>query len=542
MIFKKIALVLIVLIGISAVNVNHDKLYEISKNIEIFIKVYKELNANYVDDLDPNQLMKVGIDAMVGSLDPYTNYISEAQVASYRINTEGKYEGIGAIVEKIDDYVTIVEPYEDSPVLEAGIKAGDQIIAIEGQSTKYKTKDEVTAYYRGVPGTTVRLRIRDIRGNERDVELKRSEVNIPNVPYSGFVDDDIAYVSLSTFTFDASKNIKKALRKLKNDNPNIEGVILDLRENGGGLLKEAIQVSNLFIPRDKEVVSVKSKVRERDETYRTLADAFDTDVPLVVLINKNSASASEIVSGVIQDYDRGILMGQRSYGKGLVQNTKEVGYNSRVKLTTSKYYIPSGRCIQSVQYENGEPVDIPDDKRSQFKTSKGRTVLDGGGVTPDVILEINKGSELLQALKKQHLIFKFANEYETKLDTSLRNEVVIFTDYEGFRQFVAKSGFNYETSVQKHLKKAKIELLEKKNTSIAEKVEKINKQIEQSKTSDWINYQNEITNAIEIELATRLNFQTGKVFQRLKNDSEIDAAVELLKNNSRYSQLLNATN
>lgn len=536
---KTTVIAVIALIGLSASTIQKDRLYEISKNIEIFINVYKELNANYVDDLDPNQLMRVGIDAMVGSLDPYTNYISESQVASYMINTEGRYEGIGAIVEKIDDYVTIVEPYEGSPVIEAGLKAGDQIIAIEGQSTLGKTRDEVTQFYRGVPGTSVRLKIKSPDGTIKDVDVERSEVSIPNVPYSGLVDENIGYISLTTFTADAAKNIKKALRELKNDNAGLEGLILDLRDNGGGLLREAIAISNIFIPRDKEVVSVKSKIKERDETYRTMTAADDLDIPLVILINNNSASASEIVSGVMQDYDRGVLMGQRSYGKGLVQNTKEVGYNSRVKLTTSKYYIPSGRCIQSVKYENGEPVDIEDDKRSKFKTSKGRIVLDGGGVSPDVKLPVREGSELMKALQKEHLIFKFVNNYVSTMDSVAADEEIVFTDFEAFRGFLDQQAFSYQTEAEMLLDKLKNELGETQEKLLASELNRINKQLDDLKKAALEKNREEIIDAIEIELATRLNFQRGKVFQKLKNDPDIDAAAELLKDTARYRSLLN---
>jgi len=535
---KRILLICVAIIGISATTVRQDKLYEISKNIEIFINTYKELNANYVDDLDPNQLMRVGIDAMVSSLDPYTNYISESEVASYMINTEGRYEGIGAIVEKVDDYVTIVEPYEGSPVLEAGLKAGDQIIAIEGESTKGKTRDEVTSFYRGVPGTDVRLRIRTPEGTEKDVDVKRSEVNIPNVPYSGMVDDNVGYISLTTFTPDASKNIKKSLRELKNENVNMQGIILDLRNNGGGLLREAIAISNIFIPKDMEVVSVKSKVRERDESYRTMEEPVDTEIPVVVLINNNSASASEIVSGVLQDYDRAVLMGQRSYGKGLVQNTKDVGYNSRVKLTTSKYYIPSGRCIQSVKYENGEPVDIPDDKRSRFKTANGRIVLDGGGVSPDVPLVKNEPPALIKALNQQYTIFKFANSYSARLDTSLRHEELVFEDFELFESFLTDNNFEYETESQKLLRELKKKVEKEDMPGLVNEVNTLNDKIELEKSQALRKYKDEIVNAIEIELATRLNYQTGKVYQKLKNDSEVDEAIELILDQNRYQQIL----
>lgn len=537
--FRKIGILFAALLAISAANFNQDKLYEISKNIEIFINVYKELNSNYVDDLDPNQLMRVGIDAMVSSLDPYTNYISESQVASYMINTEGKYEGIGAVVEKVDDYLTIIEPYEGSPVLEAGLKAGDQIIAIEGQSTKGKTKEELTAYYRGVPGTKLRLKIKTLEGIEKNVDLTRMEVNIPNVPYYGMVSENIAYISLSTFTADASKNIRKALRELRNENPLLSGLILDLRNNGGGLLREAIGVSNIFVDKGIEVVSVKSKVKERDLSYSTLEEAMDTEIPLVVLINKRSASASEIVSGVIQDLDRGILMGQRSFGKGLVQNTKEVGYNSRVKLTTSKYYIPSGRCIQSVKYENGEPVDIADDKRSQFKTSNGRSVLDGGGVTPDIKLALTKDSEILDALKKQYMIFKFANQYSENLDSSMMDKEIVFEEFDQFKEFVTSKDFSYESKSQKQLKKLKEELSSDENPELMSNLQSINQMIENKKSGALDLAKESIINEIEIELASRLNYQKAKVFQNLKNDSEIKQAIELLNDSERYNSILN---
>lgn len=538
--FKIILISIVALLGVSATSIQQDKLYEISKNIEIFINVYKELNANYVDDLDPNQLMRVGLDAMVASLDPYTNYISESQVASYMINTEGRYEGIGAIVEKIGDYVTIVEPYEGSPVLEVGLKAGDMIIGIEGQSTLGKSREEVTSFYRGVPGTKVRLKIQTPKGEIKDVDVERSEVSTPNVPYSGFVSEDIGYIALSVFTADASKNIKKALKDLKEENSNIKGLILDLRDNGGGLLREAINISNIFIPKDKEVVSVKSKVRERDETYRTMTTPDDTEIPLVILINKNSASASEIVSGVIQDYDRGVLMGQRSYGKGLVQNTREVGYNSRIKLTTSKYYIPSGRCIQSVMYEDGEPVDIPDNKRSKFKTSNGRIVLDGGGISPDVKLDLPQSSELLSALKKDYMIFMFTNAYIENVDTSMANNEIVFDEFNTFISFLEDQKFSYETEAEELLNELRSQIRAVDVSKLDQQLKIIDQSLNQMKMTAYEANKSAIIDAIEIEIATRLAYQRGKAFQRLKNDAEIDEAVKLLNDPARYKSILMA--
>ena len=539
-VYKIGSLVIIMLIGISATTVNNDRLYEIAKNIEIFVNVYKELNKNYVDDLDPSQLMRTGIDAMVGSLDPYTNYISESQVASYRINTEGKYQGIGAIVKKVGDYITIVEPYQDSPVVKAGLKAGDQIVKVQGRSTKGRSLDEMNQVMRGVPGTELAITVkRPSENKEWDVNLQRSQVSIPNVPYGGFVSDDIGYVVLTTFTADASKNIRKEISKMKQENPKMKGIILDLRNNGGGLLKEAINVSNIFVPQNRNVVSVKSKVKERDVKYKTLGTPMDLDIPLVVLINKKSASASEIVSGVIQDLDRGVIMGQRSYGKGLVQNTMNVGYNSRVKVTTSKYYIPSGRCIQSVRYEDGEPVDIPDGERAKFKTESGRTVLDGGGVTPDVKLDNNGAPEILQQLEGQNVIFAYVNRIENKHMTESEEPAeVTFSDYEDFLQFVKKSDFEYESKNTDLIEELKENLKSDKQMSLLSQVESLQDAIDKEAEMGLETHRSLIVSAIEETLAARSHYQKGKFYQKLKNDTEIVEAVNLLKNTAKYNSIL----
>ncbi len=538
--WKKLGLFVVLIVGISATTVNNDRLYEISKNIEIFVNVYKELNKNYVDDLDPTQLMRVGIDAMVESLDPYTNYISESQVASYRINTEGKYQGIGAIVKKIGDYITIVEPYQDSPVVEAGLQPGDQIIKLAGRSTKGKSMDEMNQVMRGVPGTDLNLTIkRPSENKEFEVALKRSQVNIPNVPYKGIVSDGIGYVVLTTFTANASKNIRKAIRELKEEDPQLKGIILDLRNNGGGLLKEAIGVSNIFVPQNREVVSVRSKVTERDQRYKTLGTPLDLDIPLAVMINKKSASASEIVSGVIQDLDRGVVIGQRSYGKGLVQNTMNVGYNSRVKVTTSKYYIPSGRCIQSVEYDEGEPVDIPDEQRAKFKTDNGRTVLDGGGVTPDVKLENNGIPEVVQQMEEDNIFFEYINSIMSKYPAPGEElQEVVFTDFAAFKAFVKQKDFAYASKNQELLDEIKSNLKKDKQLVLVSEVEALEQKIDDEANLAIEANKELIMGMIEEKIATRHHYQEGKFFQKLKNDNEIDVAVEILKDSARYKQLL----
>lgn len=534
----KLAVLAVMIISIAATTANNDRLYEIAKNIEIFVNVYKELNKNYVDDLDPSELMRTGIDAMVSSLDPYTNYISEAQVASYRISTDGKYQGIGAVVKKVGDYVTIVEPYENSPVVKAGLKAGDKIVKIQGRSTKGQSTEDMNQILRGVPGTKVQLAI-DRNGKTFDVDLERSQVSIPNVPYSGLVSEGIGYVVLTTFTANAGKNIRKAIKTMKDENPGLKGVVLDLRNNGGGLLKEAINISNIFVDTNLEVVSVRSKVSDRDVSYKTRGTPLDLDLPLVVLINKRSASASEIVSGVIQDLDRGVVMGQRSYGKGLVQNTMEVGYNSRVKVTTSKYYIPSGRCIQSVKYEDGEPVDIPDAERSKFKTAGGRTVLDGGGVTPDVFLENLGMPDILKQLDDQHIIFQYINTIADNFATEEEEPSSIdFKDYAAFEAFVKQSDFEFESKNNKLIEELKTNLKKDKQLTLLSEVEGLEKRIDQEQAMAMETHKAEIISYIEQQIATRNHFQKGKYFQRLDNDTEIDEAVALLNDPARYKSIL----
>lgn len=543
---KKIGLLIVLIVGISATTVNNDKLYEISKNIEIFVNVYKELNKNYVDDLDPSQLMRTGIDAMVKSLDPYTNYISESQVASYRISTDGKYQGIGAIVEKVGDYVTIIEPYQNSPVVKAGLMAGDQITAIQGRSTKGQSTEDMNQVVRGVPGTKVNLTIARKGQAPFDVELERSQVSIPNVPYSGYVSDGIGYVVLTTFTANATRNIRKAIKKMQDENPDMRGLILDLRWNGGGLLKEAINISNIFVPQGKEVVSVRSKVSDRDVSYKTMGQPLDLELPLVVMINKKSASASEIVSGVIQDLDRGVIMGQRSYGKGLVQNTMEVGYNSRVKVTTSKYYIPSGRCIQSVRYEDGEPVDIPDAERAKFKTAGGRVVLDGGGVTPDVYIENNGKAGILEQLDKQKIIFQYINTIADKYKQDAEDAdgepieptEIKFTDYAGFAAFVKQSDFEFTSKNSELIDQIKDNLKSDKQLGLMSEVEALEKRIDTEEASALEVHKEAIIADIEEKLASRSHFQKGKYFQKLKNDSEIVQAIKLLNNTGEYNKIL----
>ncbi|NUQ26245.1 MAG: S41 family peptidase [Saprospiraceae bacterium] len=536
----KVSVLLAILVGGMATtyHAGGDKYFEILKNIEIFANLYKELNTNYVDEIDPGKLMRTGIDAMMGSLDPFTNYISESDIEGYRFMSEGKYHGIGALSEKIGDFVTITELYKDQPAEKAGLKVGDQLLAIDGKDVKNRNPDDINNILRGFPGTEVELTIR--RPGKKDdfkVKLVREEVEVPNVPYQGLVSNDIGYISLTIFTRDAGANVAGALKELKTNNPGLKGIILDLRGNGGGLLTEAVNVVNAFVPKGELVVTTKGKVKDWDRSFKTMGAPVDEEIPLAVLINKNSASASEIVSGVFQDYDRGVLVGQRSYGKGLVQNTYDIGYNSKVKLTTAKYYIPSQRCIQSVEYKNGEPVDIPDEKRAQFKTRNGRTVLDGGGVKPDIYLDAETDIPVVKALLEQHFIFDYVTQFCLKNETIAAVEDFRFTNWSDFMQFLGQRNFEYDLESEKLLKQLK-EKSGKEGFSLDAEIKTMEGKIKASKQNEIEKYKQVITNILEKEIAGRYYYQRGKTQMGLRNDQEISQAIEVLRDPVKYNKLL----
>lgn len=517
----------------------NNKQFEISKNLEIFVNLYKELNTYYVDDLDPGKVMRTGMEAMVGSLDPFTNYIAESDIEGYRLRTAGKYFGIGAQSQLMGDYVTITRLYKDQPADKAGLKVGDQILEVDGKDAKGKTPEELDFVLQGFPDTDVLITVKR-PGIERpvDIRLVRGEVRRENVPYSGMIGaDDIIYVALSTFTRNAGKNVSDALRDLRIQHPDAKGVVLDLRDNGGGLLLEAVNLSNVFIPKGEVVVTTKGKVKEWDREFRTMNSIVEEELPLVVLINKHSASASEIVSGVIQDYDRGVLLGQRSYGKGLVQNTRQIGYNSQLKLTTAKYYIPSGRCIQSVRYKNGEPVDIPDAERASFTTRNGRTVLDGGGVAPDVFVPRKADHPVIKALEEAHLIFDFVTEYYTEAASVPSIEDLQFTDYDAFLRFLETRSFHFTTKSEQLLQQLK-QTATQEGYELGDLTSNLGSAIKREQQKILKEYQSVITDLIEKEVAARFYYEEGRVRLGLRNDIEVKEAIQLLQDRARYDQLL----
>lgn len=512
--------------------------FEIAKNLEIFANAYREVNYSYVDELDAGKLMAQGLDAMLEGLDPFTNYISETDIEGYRIQTDGRYSGLGASGKMMGDYVVITDIIEGSPAQKSGLKVGDAFISIDGQDAKGRTQEQVMEFLRGFPGTSTDLVMRR-PGTAKDLKIKleRAEVEIPNVPHSGLVADGIGYINLTTFSQDAGPNVGSALTKLKDKYPNLKGVILDLRGNGGGLLNEAVNLVNVFVPKGEPVASTKGKVPEWDINLKTQHAPIDDKIQVVVLMDKHSASASEVTAGALQDLDRAVVMGQRSYGKGLVQNTKDLGYNAKIKLTTAKYYVPSGRCIQSVRYKNGEPVDIPENERAQFRTRRGRIVLDGGGIKPDVALPYDTASTLVKALLEQNVIFDFVTDFALKTPKIDSIELFEYTDFAAFEQFARSRNFTYETNSEKKLKELRT-FSANEGLNLNNEIAALEARIKQEKQNEMTRNRDRILYEIEQDIVGRYHFEKGKVRKRLVNDPEVKEAVKLLNDPVRYQKIL----
>ncbi len=545
--FKKVRLIFFaVLIASTILSTAFVKsnLFEITKNLEVFVNVFRELNAYYVDDIDPDKFVRSGIDAMLGSLDPYTSFISEEDMAGYKMQTTGKYGGVGALIRKGDDYVIIAEPYEGFPAHDADLRAGDKIIKIEGKSVKGKTTDDISKLLKGTPGTNVKMSIeRYGAGKTMEKTIKREEIKINSVPYAGMVNNKTAYFRLNTFTENCSEELINALDKLK-ENGKVESVILDLRGNPGGLLNEAINVANIFIPKKELVVSTKGRKQESDKDYKTSKEPIDTDIPLAVLIDRGSASASEIVAGVVQDLDRGVVIGQRSYGKGLVQTTKNIGYNSKVKLTTAKYYLPSGRCIQSIDYSGGYNDNlgkIPDSLRTAFKTKKGRTVYDAGGVDPDIDSETELFGNITRSLLMKQLIFDYATEYREKnasIPTPDKFELTD-ADYADFVKFLGSKDYDYVTESEQLLKDLK-ESAEKDKyyDAIKGEIDELEAKIKHDKQKDLDKFKTQIKQLLEYEIVLRYHFQKGEIQETLEDDPDVKEALRIIENTAEYNKIL----
>lgn len=520
-----------------------DNYFEISKNLDIFTTLYKELNAFYVDESDPGELMKTGIDAMLKSLDPYTTYIPESEIEDFRFMTTGQYGGIGAIITKRKDFVYISEPYEGFPAQKAGLMAGDKILEINGKTAQGKTTEEVSKVLKGQPNTEVTLLIE--RGNldkPFEVSFNREKVSVKSVPYSAFVKEGIGYIKLRSFTRNCSKDIKKAIEELKAEEE-LKGLILDLRSNPGGLLNESVNIVNLFVEKGEQVVSTKGKIKSWEKSYIATNKPLDTDLPLVVLINSSSASASEIVSGAIQDLDRGIVIGQRSFGKGLVQQTRKLSYNSQLKLTVAKYYIPSGRCIQALDYSNrnedGSVGKVPDSLMTSFTTKNGREVFDGGGIKPDIVTEVGDVSNIVISLFKERLFFDYATNY--RFENENLNEDFVFSenDYQHFVEYLSDKEYTYKTKTEEVLEKLKKKATDENYfDSLSDEYDALFNQLQANKGDDLFTHKEEIKEILTGEIASRYFYQKGRIKSALAFDKELEEAISVLQDEKKYNEIL----
>ncbi|MEM7656463.1 MAG: S41 family peptidase [Bacteroidota bacterium] len=524
-----------------------DDYYEISKNLDIFGRLYKEINTLYVEDTDPEGLMRVGIDAMLESLDPYTNYISEDDVEDVRFMSTGQYGGIGALIGKQDTQLMILEPYQGYPADQAGLKAGDVLKQVDGKEvTEDMQVADVRNLLRGEKGGKVQMTVdRPGQATPITVELIRDRIKIKNVPYAGLVNEEVGYIALSGFTQDAGKEVRAALERMKKESAALKGVILDLRSNPGGRLDESVKVANTFLPQREVVVETRGRSENTSRTHKATQPPVDIEIPLVVLVNNRSASAAEIVAGAVQDLDRGIILGQRSFGKGLVQNIRPLSYNTQLKITTAKYYTPSGRCIQAINYaernEDGSVSRIPDSLMTAFRTRGGRTVYDGGGIAPDVEMAPRRLHPISQALIDQGLIFDFATQFTNKTPVipGPRKFEISQTIYDAFLAFVNQQTFTYETRADYELDKLrKIVDAEAYTASLNKSLEALEQELDQQKDLDLNKHQEEISILLKAEIVKRYFYQEGLTQASFDQDGEILRAIELLTEGEEYQKLL----
>ena len=544
---RKLKIIIISLVVLISSFSFTDSYFEVAKNLDIFTTVYRELNNYYVDETDPGKLMKTAIDKMLKSLDPYTNYIPESEIEDFKFMTTGQYGGIGAVITKRKDFVFISEPYEGFPAQKAGLMAGDKILKIDGESAKGKNTEEVSKALKGQPNTEVELLIeRPYEEKAFTVNFKRQKISVKSVPFYSFIDDGIGYIKLRSFTRDCNQDVKNALLALKKKGE-LRGLILDLRNNPGGLLNESVSIVNLFVEKGQEVVSTKGKIKSWDKIYKAYKAPVDLKTPIIVLINQSSASASEIVAGAIQDLDRGVVIGQRSFGKGLVQQTKKLSYNAQLKLTVAKYYIPSGRCIQALDYSNrnddGSVGKVPDSLMTAFKTKNGRTVFDGGGIKPDIQVEQDDLSNLIISLIRERLFFDYATLYKYKnssIDSIFR---ISDNDFASFKDFLSDKSYDYKTETEKAIEALKttsekenyFNLLEPQYLDLFDEFE-LNKKNDLDRNKQIIN------EILSEEISSRYFYQEGRIRTSIGYDKEIKEAIKHLKQKDLYNSILSSSN
>lgn len=537
-----IAIVLITVLGVSTFSFTRDdKNFEMAKNLDIYYTLFRELNMFYVDDVNPNKLVKTSIDEMLSSLDPYTNYISEDKIEDFRFMTTGEYAGIGAVISKQNNNVVIAEPYEGFPADKYGLKAGDILLEVSGKSTTEMSTSDVSSLLKGPANKPVTIKIKR-PGTKKPftVDVIREKISIDAVPYYGMLDQNTAYIRLSSFTANCSNEVKKAFLELKKNNP--DALVFDLRSNPGGLLMEAVKIVNLFVPKGEEIVSTRGKVKQWDKTYKAMENPIDTTIRIAVLTNRGSASASEIVSGALQDLDRAIVVGTRTFGKGLVQTTRDLSYNTKLKVTTAKYYIPSGRCIQALDYshrnDDGSVGTVPDSLISEFTTKNGRKVYDGGGIVPDIKIESEQLSILSIEMITKFMVFDFATKFANEHETIAQPEDFEITDdiYSQFSTFVKESKFEYESQSKDDLDALIKDAKREKYYGLAEaEFEALRVKLEPNLDKDLKQFKDEISDLLKDEIVSRFYYQKGAIRAAINDDKGIKKAIEKLNSGTDYA-------
>ncbi len=521
-----------------------DNFFEISKNLEIFATLYRELNLFYVDETQPGELMKTGIDAMLESLDPYTNYITESDIEDFRFMTTGQYGGIGSLIRAAEGGIYISEPYEGFPAQESGLKAGDRILKIDGKDVEGKNQEEISTLLKGQSGTQLTVTVERF-GEKLDFSIARREIKIPDVPYFGMLDDKTGYIKLTSFTRSASKEVRSAFIELR-DTKGMKNLVFDLRGNGGGLLNEAVNIVNLFVPKGVDVVQTKGRTEQWEQAHKTINEPLDLDIPLVILVDQGSASASEIVAGAIQDFDRGVVVGQRTFGKGLVQETRPLQYNSRLKLTVAKYYIPSGRCIQKLDYSHrntdGNVEEVPDSLLKVFTTANGRKVIDGRGIEPDIEVSGREFPHVVASLLYENLFFFFATDYARSNETiaEAREFKLSDSEYEQFVAFLQNKDYSYTTDTEEDLESLIETAKREKYFHLAEaEFKQLEDKLKQKKNKDVYLFRDDIQLILENEIVSRYFYSRGRVEASLAADDAIREALQVLGDRTKYRGVLN---
>ncbi len=543
----------IVVVGIFAFAISFygfkqdDKNFQIAKNLDIYYTLFRELNLFYVDDVDPTKLVKTSIDKMLESLDPYTNFIPEDDIEDFRFMTTGEYAGIGALISRQKGKILIAEPYEGFPAQKSGLRAGDVLLEVAGKSTEKLSTEDVSALLKGPANKAVVVKVQRYgQKKPMDVEIMREKIQIDPVPYYGMLDNETGYIRLSNFTENCTERVKMALIELK-EKHGAKTLVLDLRSNPGGLLIEAVRIANLFIPKGQEIVSTRGKVKQWDKVYTASESPIDTIMPIAVLVNRGSASASEIVAGAIQDLDRGLIIGTRTFGKGLVQTTRDLSYNAKLKITTAKYYIPSGRCIQALDYthrnEDGSVGIVPDSLISKFTTKKGRIVFDGGGVAPDLTVEDESLSNVATNLVTGSVIFDFATYYNSKTEKIASPEEFVITPeiYTDFIQFVKGQDFKYESKTESELDNLlEVAKREKYYDISKDEFENLKLKLGHNLDQDLEHFKKEISELLADEIVSRYYYQKGAIKAALRDDSDVTKALDILHKPDGYAAIFDS--